>query len=483
MKKFISILLALSLVLGIYTALAEGEDPVLASVNGVQITKSRVESVLPSLVNRQLIEGEADYENAINFLIEEEILKAKIKEMKFDVFTKEEESAFLKDAQAEWDQAVEQYVKYNLSEDSDKAREEARKKGNEFYTSRGYSVELLQKGLQQKAAFERLSEHLIGGYKPTNEEIQQVFDKMGAVYKQKYENDIQTYEYETMYNNQKSWYTPEGYRGILHILLPVDKDILNRYTTTQAAFEEQNSAEGGEKKENSGEKVEKVTEEDLKAARQAVLDSKKTELADIYSRLEKGEVFLKLLNEYGADPGMTNSKRQLEGYPVNKNSVIYDPAFTKGAFSEKLQKPGDYSDPIISNFGIHIMYYLKDVQSGLNMTDEIYDEISQLLISQKKDAALEEAFKKWKETMEIKKFDDEIAKAKAEAIERIKQNEKNAVDENKTLETSPASENDANSEQHTNENNGEQQPENSNQNENNEQQTENNAEQTENKGK
>lgn len=440
MKKLISILLALSLMLGITGVIfAEEADPVLALVNGVSITKSSVESVLPSLANRQIIESEADLEQAINFLVEEEILKAKIKELKLDVFTADEVSAFQKDAQAEWDQAVEQYVKYNLSEDSDAAREEAKKKGNEFYSSRGYSVERLQQGMQQRASFEKLGEYLLAGYKPTNEEIQGVFDSMGAVYKQKYENDIQAFEYETMFNNQKSWYTPEGYRGVLHILLSVDKNILDQYVSTQAAYEEQNSADSENKQAQDSEKV---SDENLNNARQAVLDSKKKELDDIYSRLEKGEAFLKLLEEYGEDPGMRDSKKLLDGYHVHKNSVIYDPAFTKGAFSEKIQKIGDYSEPVISSFGIHIIYYLNDVPAGLAMTDEIYDEISQLLTLQKKDSEMEAAFTKWKEAIKVELKQDEIDKAKAEILERLKQSEKQAVEENQSLETSPATEED-----------------------------------------
>ena len=48
------------------------------------------------------------------------------------------------------------------------------------------------------------------------------------------------------------------------------------------------------------------------------------------------EEFAALIKEYGEDPGMTDEARLQTGYQVHKDSVVYDPAFTAGAFSEKI---------------------------------------------------------------------------------------------------------------------------------------------------
>ena len=56
------------------------------------------------------------------------------------------------------------------------------------------------------------------------------------------------------------------------------------------------------------------------------------------------------------------------GYPVHAESVIYDPVFTQAAAS--LGKVGDISDPVVSSFGIHILYYLRDLPAGPEELDE-----------------------------------------------------------------------------------------------------------------
>lgn len=413
MKKIIAAILALTVFLSL--AFAQ-EDVVLATVNGTPILKSQADSIMPALVNFNYIESEADYDSVVDFLVQEQLIKEKIVEMKFDVFSEEEMNAFLKEAQSEWDKAIANYVQHNLAEDSEQARETAKQKGNEYFTARGFSVERIQNSLKEKASEDKLREYLLGGYKPTNEEVQSMFEKVGEVYKNKYENDIAAYEFETTYMQQKSWYVPEGYRGVLHILLTVDKNILDQYTSAKIAFEEQNSSEGEEKKAVDKEPVDEAK---LQAARQMVLDAKKAEMDDIYARLKKGESFVSLMEKYGEDPGMTNPENILKGYPVHAKSSIYDPEFVKGAFSEKMQKVGDVSDPVISSFGIHILYYLSDLQPGLNMSDEIFDEITELLVSQRESEVLEKAFSSWKESAKIEKNQTEIDKAKQEAKERI----------------------------------------------------------------
>ncbi len=43
----------------------------------------------------------------------------------------------------------------------------------------------------------------------------------------------------TQFSGQSSWFTPAGYRGIIHILITGDKDLVNQVRTLEAAYEEQ----------------------------------------------------------------------------------------------------------------------------------------------------------------------------------------------------------------------------------------------------
>ena len=58
----------------------------------------------------------------------------------------------------------------------------------------------------------------------------------------------------------------------------------------------------------------------------------------IYTALEQGESFQNLIAAYGTDPGMKDEATLAAGYKVHKDSMMYDSAFTEGAFQEKMQK-------------------------------------------------------------------------------------------------------------------------------------------------
>ena len=42
---------------------------------------------------------------------------------------------------------------------------------------------------------------------------------------------------------------------------------------------------------------------------------------------------------------MLNTDNLRDGYPVHKESIVYDPAFTSAAFSDRMNRVGDVSNP------------------------------------------------------------------------------------------------------------------------------------------
>ena len=66
----------------------------------------------------------------------------------------------------------------------------------------------------------------------------------------------------------------------------------------------------------------------------------------------------------------------VNGYSVHKDTVVFMQEFTDGAFSEKMQKVGDVSDPVVTSYGVHILYYLRDIPGGaVEFTDAIKSEV------------------------------------------------------------------------------------------------------------
>ncbi|NLM85492.1 MAG: hypothetical protein GX171_02225 [Clostridiales bacterium] len=428
-KKLFSLVLALMMALalalpGLAETAAPTEDPVLASVNGVNITKSQVANQIPVFLNNQFISDETDYRAVLDVLIRRQVLSKKIADMGFDKFNQDEEDSFLAEAQAQWDNAVNSYAEYYQSADTEEAKAAARAQAEELFSSQGLTVELVAADVRNAAALDRMNDYLLAGYTPTEEEVQAVFQEIGAMYRQSFENDIAQYEYTTQYSGQSSWYTPEGYRGIIHILLKADEALVQNYQTLSAAFEEQQQTAEVPVEPVEGEETappepakEAITQQMVDEARQAVLDSRKADIDMIYERLGRGESFLDLIKEYGEDPGMTVENNIANGYSVHSQSIIYDPVFTRAAFSEKMQQSGDVSDPVVGSFGIHILQYLRDVPSGLIMTEAIRLEIEDYLRSMKENQAYEAAFEGWLAQETVVYYDEAIDQAIAQAQE------------------------------------------------------------------
>ena len=124
--------------------------------------------------------------------------------------------------------------------------------------------------------------------------------------------------------------------------------------------------------------------EGIEEARQAILDSKQSTIDEIYARLGEGEAFVDLMEEYSEDPAMDEELEQT-GYAVHPESGIWVSEFTEGAFSDKMQAVGDVSDPVVSKYGIQILYYLRDIPSGpVAMNDRIRESITTYLTNKKR---------------------------------------------------------------------------------------------------
>ncbi|MBQ6959706.1 MAG: peptidylprolyl isomerase [Clostridia bacterium] len=391
LNRILALCVALVLALGCCAAFAEEteENPVLITLDGKEIRQDKIIELLNQLINAgYAVEG--DYALAIEYAVQDQVIESKITEWGLDQFTEEEMEAFRNEAHSEWEAAIDSYVSYFLTEDTDEARAQAREDGAAYFTAYGYSEEGLAENLKMSAAYEKLEQKVLEDKDLTvsKEDIRAEFEATAAQHQAAVEGNIGLYELYKTYYGMDFWYTPEGYRSIIHILMKVDDELLTAYTEAQAAYEESKNEENPD-----GDAEKKAA---MDAAKDAVLASKQTEIDDIYDRLSKGESFADLIAQYGEDTGMADAATLAEGYLVHADSIMYDSAFTSGAFSEKMQKPGDTSDPVIGAHGIHILYYQRDIPGGMiDLSDEISAEIEQSIYTEKVNSFYAEALEGW----------------------------------------------------------------------------------------
>ena len=164
---------------------------------------------------------------------------------------------------------------------------------------------------------------------------------------------------------------------------------MNEYQSLTAALEEQeNAAEGAEAP------AEPVTQEQIDAAKAAIIASVQPTIDDINTRMAGGEKFENLIAEYGTDPGMLQAENLNNGYAVHMDSIMWDPAFVQAAFS--IDTIGGWSAPSVGSYGIYIAYYLRDIPAGaVELTEDLKNDLQAQLLTEKENELFTAQLDEW----------------------------------------------------------------------------------------
>ncbi len=425
------------------TAVPKSPDDILATVNGKNILRSDIQTIYDALASQYAAYGiELSYIEsvALEYALQDEYWKQNAAENGFETFTAEEETELQTQAQAEWNSVIDANYTYFLTSTSATPTEQeiadAKAQVEQELANQGYTLEERVKYYREIKIQERIIDLLMKDVPAfTDEEIQAEYQKRVAEDTEAFDASIINYESAISAGESDVWYVPEGVRGITHILLSVDSEILNKYLDAKAQLESQQSQEQALAEEDIDPNPDTesatvdpastpttepaatpeptldpaatptpapVTQADVDAARQAVLDSIKDKTDDIYKRLEAGETFASLVEQYGEDPGMQEEPYKTEGYTVHKDFENFIPEFVQGAFAPELQKVGDYGQPVIGSYGVHILNYTRDIPSG---PKELTEESKALLLSEmdqiRKNEIVGKAVEDWFASSEI----------------------------------------------------------------------------------
>ena len=366
----------------------------------------------------------------LQWAIEDALYRQKAQELNVAEITEEQKAELEAKAKEVWDENVSYFAEQQgLTEEStDEEKEAARVAAlAQIEAQYGYTEESYISGYVESYKEVQLRQNVqnavLGEFTVSEEEITDHFNELVEEDRANYENNVPMYEYYTNYMGNKSYYVPEGYRGITHILLDVDDELLKNYTDLAAQLEEQqeketadDAAEGEPTEEPAAEAEatekpaaeaeateepkEPVTQEMVDAARQAIMDSVQAQVDEITAAYAAGTSFGELIEKYGTDPGMKTEPNKTNGYAVHKESILWDPAFTEGAMS--LNQVGDISEPVLGSYGIHILHYTRDIPAGaVELTDEIRNEFREELLQEKETEAVTAMIEEWRNNAEL----------------------------------------------------------------------------------
>lgn len=254
----------------------------------------------------------------------------------------------------------------------------------------------------------------------SDEDLQAAYDDKVNEDKQAYADSASAFESAMSSGDEIVAWVPEGYRTVKHILVKPEDDVLTTVTDARAelstaknelnTFEnelselsdkeaEAEDAEADAAAEDAGaaRTAEAIqadidkTKADIEAKQKAVeeaeaacLASVKDKTDEIYAKIEAGEDFASLIEEYGEDPGMKNEPTASRGYYVCAAKGNWDENFNDGAMS--LQKVGDVTmTPVVSSSGVHIIRYESDVTAGPVPLEDIREKLHDTTLQDRKD--------------------------------------------------------------------------------------------------
>ena len=235
-------------------------------------------------------------------------------------------------------------------------------------TYEGALADMEKEYLDNALGTKLLNQHYSTIAEPTEEEIQARYDEELAADVERYTSDSSKYYDDDMnyayYGDLRPLQAPEGLYYVKHILIK--------------------NAENADEEDK---------DRDYKALAQEVLD-----------KVNAGEDFEALIEEYNEDPGM---ETYTEGYIIGADfEGVYDEAIQKAA--AELKKEGDVSGLAEGTFGIHIIKRYGDVSTEPVALDEVKEDIKNLILSNLKDEMYDAKIAEWKEGLEIVTYDKRV---------------------------------------------------------------------------
>jgi foldase protein PrsA len=121
------------------------------------------------------------------------------------------------------------------------------------------------------------------------------------------------------------------------------------------------------------------------------------EAKDIKAKLDKGEDFAALAKQYSTEPAAKDSGGSLG--ELQYNDPNYDPTFVAAAM--KLNQ-GQVSDPVLTQFGYHIIKVTKKTEYPVKTFDAAKEEVKNQLLEEAKGTKYTEVLNDWKSKAKIK---------------------------------------------------------------------------------
>ncbi|MBS6511082.1 MAG: peptidyl-prolyl cis-trans isomerase [Clostridiales bacterium] len=249
----------------------------------------------------------------------------------------------------------------------------------------GLSTGEYQERIEKEALRSAVRKYLEENYVPSEEDVQSFYDTNLADQKRLLEEDMGNFS--VFARSNLTMYIPEGLRYVHSILIAIPTDARSEILRLRAGSEEDQQ------------KAQQLLDEEL-----AKIEARAQEC---YARLQAGEDFEKLLDEYGDDPGMKKDALNREsGYILYKEDESYDKDFMQAAFA--LEKAGDVSPLTPSAFGYYIIRMDGETEEKTLSLEECRENIQAYIKNEMAQNAYGDKIQQWKRQADIVEYKDRL---------------------------------------------------------------------------
>ncbi len=296
------------------------------------------------------------------------------------LMTEEERNAVVADAEAYFVSVEAEAKEYFLSESEDEAEADALTQ--EYLIENGLDRETLVTDALNEAESLAAKKALVGEVTLSEEEIRSAYELAVESAREYYGLYPEEYGFDCMYSDTPIAYVPEGYRRVRMVVIPFDD-------ADMAAYDElyiENNTQGPEA--------------------DALFDKLMPEAMAVYERLEAGESFDAIREEYPNTEYYMDELGSAEGFVLCQSSATFEEDVTNEIMA--LIRVGAVTQPLRNDWGFAIYQYLGEVESGEVPFETIRDGLAENTLTQKEDELYEQMLEQLRQDKHLIYFFDRL---------------------------------------------------------------------------
>ena len=367
----------------------DGESVVLAEFEGGQVLSTEVIPEYNDRLTALIFSGQsaedvsADTLSAVlKKLAGDKLIALRAAELGLTELNDDDLARISQQAAANYETLLDDYV--TLSENPDETRETA---ARQMAEESGVTLESVTEALKQSWWTQKYFEYIVKDVTVTDDDVQACYDALLDRQRKDFAAYPEDFEFAHT-DGELIVYRPEGYRAVRDILIPFTPEDRQAVATLAEQLEE--GAAG----------------EETQAPIDALYAELEVTAQEAQDKLNAGQSFSELMDEYGCSPALKEEPLRSEGYYIRPTSFVNSLEYVEGGMM--LEQPGQVSSPLRSPDGLHLVEYIADVVPGDVPLADVRDATRAAALKQKQNEYYEQQRDALLEAAQVKYYPERL---------------------------------------------------------------------------